>query len=204
MSIQNFSIRLNWPRLVCSLPVLLVTLYFVPALGVILTIARLFIYGSYRYYRVPAALLIVALLCLAPRGYELLQQNFGGQIPTFQPFIDFRGHELYAKLTAFGRFTAIFSIIMLVLTQILGKLATSVSKALRMASMAKSESNTKSTGKATMTPDDPKAVQTDQTTPHVLKCQHCGKVNHIKGTVGDCKSCRNPIEWTPPHTKKHS
>ncbi|MBR6166211.1 hypothetical protein IKQ65_01090 [Candidatus Saccharibacteria bacterium] len=200
MSIQNFSIRLNWPRLVCSLPVLLVTLYFVPALGVILTIARLFIYGSYRYYRVPAALLVVALFCLIPRAYELAQQNF--QIPVFQPLIDFRSHAFYEKLTAFGRFTAIFSIIMLVLSQILGKLATSVSGALRMAQMAKSVDT--SNRKPGLTPDKPTPSQTDQTTPHVLKCPHCGKVNHIKGTVGDCKSCRNPIEWTPPRPKKRS
>lgn len=201
MNLQNFSFRLpSAPRLICSLPVLLVTLYFVPPLGVILTIARLFIYGSYRYYRVPAAILIVALLCLAPRGYELLQQNFGDQAPVFQPLIDFRAHPLYPKLTDFGRWTAIFSIIMLIASQVLSKVANLASQAIRMASMAKSEANSnqpKNVSSRVMQKDNASTDPADQETPHVVKCPNCGKANHIIGTVGKCKSCRNAVEWHP-------
>ena len=198
MNIQNFSFRLpSAPRLICSLPVLLITLYFVPPLGVVLTIARLFIYGSYRYYRVPTAILVVALLCLVPRGYELLQQNFGGQVPIVQPLIDFRAHPLFTKLTDFGRWTAIFSIIMLVVSQILGKVANMASQALRMARMANSNANS-TAKKPIMQKDGTKAAPSDQSTPHVAKCPNCGKANQIIGTVGTCKSCRSAIEWFPP------
>ena len=204
MSIQNFSFRLpSIPKLICSLPVLLVTLYFVPPLGVVLTIARLFIYGSYRYYRVPAAILVVALLCLAPRGYELLQQNFGETIPVFQPLIDFRAHPLFAKLTDFGRWTAVFSIIMIIASLALGKVVNLVSQALRMANMASSasranagsESSTRKT--PVMQKDGREADPSDQSTPHVVKCDNCGKANHIIGTDGTCKACRTAIEWHP-------
>ena len=205
MSIQNFSFRLpSVPKLICSLPVLLITLYFVPPLGIALTIARLFIYGSYRYYRVPTAILVVALLLLVPRGYELLQQNFGNTIPTFQPLIDFRAHPLYPKLTDFGRWTAIFSIIMLVASQILKKVANLASQALRMAQSANSSSRAQSGSDrpANSTPimkkDGRDAAPTDQSTPHVVKCPNCGKANHIIGTVGTCKACRTDIEWTQP------
>ncbi len=204
MSIQNFSFRLpSVPKLICSLPVLLIALYFVPPLGVVLTIARLFIYGSYRYYRVPTAILAVALLCLAPRGYELLQQNFGESIPVFQPFIDFRAHPLYAKLTDYGRWTAIFSIIMLVASQILSKVANLASQALKMAQMANSASRTNSSSDSSarkapiMQKDGAKVDPSDQSTPHVVKCPNCGKANHVIGTVGTCKACRSAVEWQP-------
>ena len=206
MSIQNFSFRLpSIPKLICSLPVLLVTLYFVPPLGVALTIARLFIYGSYRYYRVPAAILVVALLCLAPRGYELLQQNFGESIPAFQPLIDFRAHPLFTKLTDFGRWTAIFSVIMIIASLALAKVANLASQALRMARMAGSASHTNAGSESStrktpvMQKDGREADPSDQSTPHVVKCPSCGKANHIIGTVGTCKSCRSAIEW---HAKK--
>ena len=202
MSIQNFSFRLpSIPKIICSLPVLLVTLYFVPPIGILLTISRLFIYGSYRYYRVPAAILIVALLCLAPRGYELLQQNFGEQVPVFQPFIDFRAHPLYQKLTDFGRWTAIFSLIMLIVSQLLGKVANMASQALRMARMANSKNETTQANSKTRTmqKDNRSTDPSDQETPHVVKCPNCGKPNHIIGTVGTCKACRSAIEW---HAKK--
>ena len=199
MSIQNFSFHISWPKLVCSLPVLLVTLYFVPPLGVILTISRYFIYGNYRYYRVPAVLLIIACACLLPRAYELLQNNFGEQIPIIQPFIDFRAHELYPKITTFGRFVAIMSIILLLLSQLLRNVIGRASSAISLLSRAASEDNKKSSKTSTMTHDNPAKQQTDQTTPHVVKCSSCGKVNRIVGTVGKCKSCRNDIEW---HSKK--
>lgn len=202
MSIQNFSFRLpSIPKLICSLPVLLVTLYFVPPLGVVLTIARLFIYGSYRYYRVPAAILVVALLCLAPRGYELLQQNFGETIPVFQPLIDFRANPLFAKLTDFGRWTAIFSVIMILASLALGKVANLASQALRMARMAGSASRTNAGSESStrktpvMQKDGREADPSDQSTPHVVKCKNCGKANHIIGAVGTCKACRTAIEW---------
>ena len=201
MSIQNFSFRLpSIPKIICSLPVLLITLYFVPPLGVVLTIARLFIYGSYRYYRVPAAILVVALLCLAPRGYELLQQNFGDSIPAFQPFIDFRSHQLFAKLTDFGRWTAIFSIITIIASLALGKVANLASQALRMARMASSHTGRTASGSDTrktpiMQKDNAQVNPSDQSTPHVVKCPNCGKANAIKGTVGTCKACRTAIEW---------
>jgi hypothetical protein len=199
MSIQNFSFHLpSIPKLICSLPVLLVALYFVPPLGIVLTIARLFIYGSYRYYRVPAAILIVALLCLVPRGYELLQQNFGEQVPVFQPLIDFRGHSMFAKLTDFGRFTAIFSIIMLVASQILGKVANMASQALRMAQATNSDtSSAQKSNRKVMQKENNRNDPSDQETPHVVKCPNCGKANHITGTVGDCKACRSALEWHP-------
>ena len=197
MNIQNFSFRFSWPKLICSLPVLLATLYFVPPLGVILTISRYFIYGSYRYYRVPAVLLIVGCLCLAPRLYELLQQNIGDSVPVFQPFIDFRNHQLYQKVTDFGRFIAIFSIIMLILSQLLKNIIGKASSALRMLQEANSNSSNSQQNKSTLTHDNPAKHQTDQTTPHIVKCQNCGAATQIIGTVGKCKSCRKPLEWQP-------
>lgn len=140
MSIQNFSFRLpSLPKILCSLPVILVALYFVRPLGVILLIARLFIYGSYRYYRVPATILVIALLCLIPRGYELLQNNFGNHIPNIQPLTDFRTIPFYENLTNFGRSTVIISIVILILSVIFGKIANLASHALSATRFFKEE-----------------------------------------------------------------
>jgi hypothetical protein len=179
------------------LPVLLITLYFVPPLGVALTIARYFIYGSYRYYRVPAVLLVIGCLCLIPRAYELLLQNVGAQIPIIQPLIDFRTHQLYPKITDFGRFIAIFSIITLIASQLLRNLIGRASSALRMLQAAKtaSDSTEKTAKTSIMTHDNPAKQPSDQTTPHVVKCANCGKACQIIGTVGKCKYCRNAVEW---------
>jgi hypothetical protein len=65
-----------------------------------------------------------------------------------------------------------------------------------MLSRASAADDTKKSGsKSTLTHDDPAKQQNDQSTPHVVKCTSCGKVNRIVGTDGKCKSCRNDIEW---------
>lgn len=140
MSIQNFSFRLpSLPKIICSIPVILITLYLVRPLGAILLIARLFIYGSYRYYRVPTIILVIALLCLIPRGYELLQNNFGDLIPTFQPLVDFRNLPFYENLTNFGRSTVIISIVVLILSVLFSKIANLASHALSATRFFKQE-----------------------------------------------------------------
>ena len=212
MSIQNFSFRLpSIQKIICSIPVILVTLYFLPPIGVILTIIRLFVFGTYHYHRVPAIILVVALLCLAPRGYELLQTNFSDNIPVFQPFIDFRAHPLYAKLTDYGRWTSVFAIIMLILSIALKRVveaASSFFRSVNKASQTYSKDNDEYSKKLPRNGDEIKekynatskketVSEYDQTIPHVIKCPNCGKPNHVIGTVGKCKSCREVIEWQP-------
>ena len=200
MSIQDFSFRISWPKLACSLPILLITLYFVPPLGIVLTIARYFIHGNYRYYRVPAVLLIIGAACLVPHAYELLQINIGDSIPVFQPLIDFRSHQLYPKITDFGRFVSIFSIITLIVSQLLKNVISKISSMIAAATMATPKKSSTANDARQKTPPtmqkDGKSLDpSDQETPHVVKCQNCGKANHIIGTVGTCKACRTPIEW---------
>ena len=210
MSIQNFSFRLpSIQKIVFSLPVIFAALYFVPPIGIVLTIARLFVFGTYHYHRVPAAILIVALLCLIPRGYELLQNNFGDSVPVFQPFIDFRAHPFYAKLTDYGRWTAIFSLITLVLSILLRRFIEATSsffKSIQRASDAATKLKAENNKPLPRNGDEikekynntsKKATENDQKTPHIVKCPNCGKINHVLGTVGKCKACRNLIEWQP-------
>jgi hypothetical protein len=134
---------------------------------------------------------------LIPRLYELLQNNFGEQIPAIQPLIDFRTHELYPKITDFGRFTAIMSIILLFLSQLLRNVIGRISSAINLMQKASAKDDTSKKNTNTMTHDNPAKQQTDQTTPHVVKCQNCGAATQIKGTVGKCKACRTDLEWHP-------
>ena len=59
-------------KLLCSIPVILLMLYFIPFLGICLILFRLFVYSDKRKKSTPIIILITGILCLLPKGIELL------------------------------------------------------------------------------------------------------------------------------------
>ena len=105
-------------KIICSFPVILVVGYFVPAIAVILSLFRYVVYGKTHFFRTPIVLLIAGLICLLPRGLELAMTNFNFNLG-IPYWTEIMAHPLYPKFTDYGKFLAIFSVILLVVTYVL-------------------------------------------------------------------------------------
>lgn len=187
----------NILKALLSLPVILIVLYFLPVLGVIMLIARYFVYGSRNYYRAPILILIFSLLLLIPRGLELAMVNFNFNISI--PYLNnVLNSELYPKLVDYAQNIFIISVVFLIVSAIIkaisSKLSGNISRVLSEYFSAKQAAETKTFQENDLKLKE-KAIESQQKTPHVVKCPTCGKTNSITGTVGKCKSCRNPIEY---------
>ncbi len=192
---KNFIIKA-----LCSFPAILIIGYFVPVLAVILALFRYVVYGKTHFYRTPVVLLIVGLLLLLPHGLELAMANFNFNlgIPYWAEIV---AHPLYPKFTDYGKFLAIFAVILLVVTYVLRNFIEGLSS--KFSSLmngyyqdrAKREDEIE---KEVKLESKVKEIESAQNTPHVVKCPSCGKTNHITGTVGRCKSCRSAIEYKAP------
>lgn len=197
MTLRRFFTTNNLLKALLSLPVVLVVLYFLPVLGVIMLIARYFVYGSRHYYRGPIIILIFSLLLLVPRGLELAMTNFGFNFSI--PYLnDILSSTIYPKLVDYAQNIFIISTIFLIVSAIIkaisSKLSGNISRVLREYFSAKQASEAKAFQENDLKLKE-KVIESQQKTPHVVKCPHCGKTNSITGTVGQCKSCRNPIEY---------
>ena len=53
-------------KILCSIPIILVMLYFIPFLGVCLLICRYFIYKTEKSIKTPITLVIIGLIILIP------------------------------------------------------------------------------------------------------------------------------------------
>lgn len=201
MSLRRFFSINSFIKLICSLPVVLVVLYFVPVLGVIMLIARYFIYGNKHFYRAPIVLIILGLLCLLPRGIDAAIHSFNLSFSV--PYLsEILSYELYPKFADFGKFIFILGVVALIVSYLLRSLINTVSS--RISRAVGEYASVKQQEEFEIRKENDlkmreKEITSAQKTPHAVKCPHCGKTNSIIGTVGKCKSCRSAIEW---HAKK--
>ena len=187
-------------KALCSFPVILIVGYFVPAIAVILALFRYVVYGKTHFYRTPIVLLIAGLLLLLPRGLELAMANFNFNlgIPYWSEIMT---HPLYPKFTDYGKFLAIFAVILLVVTYVLRNFIEALSSKFSQLMNGYYQDRARRDDeieKEVKLESKVKEIEAQQNTPHVVKCPHCGKTNHITGTVGRCKSCRSAIEYKAP------
>jgi len=197
MSLRRIFSTNGLVKLICSLPVVLIVLYFLPALGVVMVIARYFIYGERHFFRTPVVLTLAGLILLVPRGLQLATENFnlGFTIPYLSDILNF---ELYPKLADYGQFILIVGIVVLIVSYLLKSFISGLSNNIR--SMMSQYASTKQAEEIEIRKENDlklreKEITSKQKTPHVVKCPHCGKTNSITGTVGKCKSCRSAIEY---------
>lgn len=201
MRLRNIFNINSFTKLLLSIPVILLILYFLPVLGVIMLIARYFVYGSKHYYRAPIVLLIVSLILLIPHGLELAMANFGIElaIPYFKEFI---GLGIYPKIIEYAERIFIIGVVTLVVSAIIktvgekiaaklsGKLSGTLSNYFNQKEQTKREEIKLRTVEA-----EERIENSKKSVPHVVKCPNCGKVNSITGTSGKCNSCRTPIQY---------
>ncbi len=197
MSLRRIFSTNGLVKLICSLPVVLIVLYFLPALGVVMVIARYFIYGERHFFRTPVVLMLVGLILLAPRGLQLAIENFNLSF-TIPFLLDILNLELYPKLADYGQFILIVGVVILIVSYLLKSFISGLSNNIR--SMMSQYASTKQAEEVEIRKENDlklreKEITSKQKTPHVVKCPHCGKTNSITGTVGKCKSCRSAIEY---------
>lgn len=197
MSLRRIFSTNGLVKLICSLPVVLIVLYFLPVLGVIMVIARYFIYSERHFFRTPVVLMLAGLILLVPRGLQLATENFnlGFTIPYLSDILNF---ELYPKLADYGQFILIVGIVVLIVSYLLKSFISGLSNNIR--SMMSQYASTKQAEEVEIRKENDlklreKEITSKQKTPHVVKCPHCGKTNSITGTVGKCRSCRSAIEY---------
>ena len=201
MRLHNIFNINSFMKFLLSIPIILLVLYFLPILGVIMLIARYFIYGSRHYYRAPIVLLIVALILLIPHGLELAMANFGVEltIPYFKEFISL---GIYPKIIEYAERIFIIGVVTLIVSAIIktvgqkitAKLSSKLSGALSNYFNQKEQTRREEI-KLRTTEAEERIENSKKNIPHTVKCPNCGKVNSITGTVGKCKSCRTPIQY---------
>lgn len=183
-------------KILCSIPVILITLYFIPFIGVILILFRYYVYRNEKYYKTPLILLICGLLLLIPRivnsVIKILKFNVE-DVPYLKVVLD---SAIYLKLLSYSSYLIIVSIIFLIISFIfrnsISKINSIISSQIFNYGSKLQEDSYKIRKENDLIMQE-KRERAQNT--HVVYCPYCGSDNMLTEKTGTCKFCRRKIEY---------
>ncbi len=178
-------------KLLCSIPVILVAIYFIPFLGVCLMIFRYFIYHNEKGFKMPITLVITGIIILIPKVLESIIRNFKLKVEI--PYLnDILSYELYPNLIKYSKLLITLGIIFLILSYIIKNLLNRVGNKIesKVNDFVEEEHNRSQENDLKIKEKQEKAKNT-----HAVHCPYCGAVTILTEQTGICKFCRKPIEY---------
>ena len=183
-------------KLLCSLPVVLIVLYFIPFLGICLILFRYYVYRGNKYYKTPTLLLVCGILLLIPKLTDSIIKMLkldNVEIPYLNSIIT---SDIYTKLLSYSKLLVTVGIIFLILSfifrNVFNKLSNKVNSGIRnyMEQDLKKDYEIRKENDMKMQEKREKAKNT-----HVVHCPYCGSDNMLTEQTGTCKFCRRKIEY---------
>ena len=178
-------------KFLCSIPIILVTLYYIPFLGIILILFRYYVYSRKRYYSLPICLIVLGILITIPKLvkvlYNLLKINFN--LSTINRIVE---SSIYIKLLSYSKLLITVGVILLILSiifrNLIMKLLTSLQNYIHKYEKEQREIREKND----LIVKERREIANNT---HLVHCPNCGADNTIVGKTGKCKFCRKEIEF---------
>lgn len=184
--------------LLCSIPVILVALYFIPFLGIVLIIFRLYFKSQEKIYKLPLLLIGTAAIIFIPKLVYVIVNTF--KIKVKVPYLDkIIEADLYEKLIKYGKYLIIIGVLYLILNYIFAKVKSSITSKFS-SFIEKNEQRSYEIQKENdlkMKENQEKAKNT-----HFVSCPTCGSDNVLHGNTGKCKHCRRTLTFEEKEDKK--
>lgn len=179
-------------KLLCSLPIILIILYFIPFLGICLILFRLYIYRYNKQYKTSILLLLCGLLLLIPKLLDSIMKVLklnGDKIPYLNNIM---ASDIYIKLLSYSKLLITIGIIFLILSFILKNVFNKLNTEIRnyMSDDLKKDYEIRKENDLKMQEKREKIKNT-----HVVYCPYCGADNMLTEQTGTCKFCRRKIEY---------
>lgn len=177
-------------RILSSLPVVLLVLYFIPWLGIILLIIR-YAVGTYKVKKNTTLWLILfSILLFVPKIIQFFCELFS--IHDFPYIHEIVGSEIYTeKIISYAGLLFILALIWLICSWVFGKIFQQIQKFGRryIKEELQQERTIKQENDLIMQEKREKAKQS-----RVVVCPYCGADNLLSAKTGKCMYCRRKIE----------
>lgn len=177
-------------KILISIPAILITLYFLPFLGVILILLRLILSNNKRSNLF--FILIVGLVLLIPKIISYLPFNLDN-IPYLKQLINSEFYNI--KIIKYSKFLITVSIIFIILNYLVNKFFTNFTNHLKD-KLVKYENNMEQQRIKAIKENDMIIKERKEVAKNTsnIKCPYCGADNLITGKVGTCNYCRRKLE----------
>lgn len=182
-------------KMLSSLPVILIALYFIPFLGVCLILLRYFICNNKKRVSTPMYIVGVGILVLIPKGLNLILNVAKVDISTIPYLKDIINAKLYnvdfinysKRLICVG---VIFLIISCVLKTVFDKVSSKLNSGIRNYINETQKRDAEISRKNDM---EIKIKQEKAKNTSYVECPNCGSDNLVEEKFGTCKYCRSKL-----------
>lgn len=177
-------------KLLCSFPIILMFLYFIPFLGVCLILLRHFVYNRKNLSSI--VLIVIGILILIPQLVNSILKILNVNVDTIPYLGDIVNSNIYINLIDYSKFLISVGIIILVVSFIFRSIFDKLENFIRSYIIEQEKRNAEISRKNDM---EIKIKQEKAKNTHVIYCPNCGADNILTSNVGQCKYCRRQIEY---------
>lgn len=177
-------------KIFASLPIILISLYFIPFLGVCLLLFRCFVYRNEKRIKVPIIIIFIGLIILIPSCLNyVLDVN---SIPYLKEIVNSEIYKInfikYSKLLISIGIIYIFvsAIIKSIIDKISHKLSNGITDYINETEKRNAEIHRQNDMEMKIKQEKAKNTK-------YVRCPHCGSDNLLSENYGTCKYCRRTI-----------
>ncbi len=188
--------------ILCSIPIILTALYFIPFLGIVLILFRLYFKSQEKIYKLPLFLILTAVIIFIPKAVYMAINAFAIKIKI--PYLDkIIEADLYEKLIKYGKYLIIIGVLYLIVRYVVTNILTKLKSTVNSKFGDFIERNEKRTYEIQKENDlKMKENQEKAKNTHFVSCPTCGSDNVIHGNTGKCKHCRRTLTFEEKEDKK--
>lgn len=176
-------------KLFCSIPSILIFLYYFPFLGILLIGLRYYIYSYRNKLILPIILIVIGVLIVVPSGIIRLSRIFDFKLDDIFKIFDTGIYNI--NFIKYSRLLIIVGVISLILTALFSSFFSKLGLFI-MAYISDREKKDYEIRKENDMKMQEKREALKNT--HVVHCPYCGADNLLTSSIGTCKYCRRRIE----------
>jgi len=183
-------------KLLASLPIIFLSLYFIPFLGICLILFRFFMYSDKKRISTLIIIIGVGILVLIPRCLYLLLDILKVDINTIPYLNDIIKSELYGiDFMNYSKLLICVGIILLIVLFILKNIFDTLGNRLKSTMLDYINKTEKRNAEISKQNDlEIKIKQEKAKNTNYVKCPNCGSDNLLSEKFGTCKYCRRSIK----------
>lgn len=183
-------------KVLCSLPLILVFLYFLPFVGICLILLRAFVFPHKSKIATPIILVGVGLAVYIPKVLKFVFEKANISMDTVPYLKDIIGSNFYnTDMIKYSKYLITAGVVLLIISYALKNLIQKIESKFNQGMSKYISETVKQDAEISKKNDmEIKLKQEKAKNTGYVKCPNCGSNNLISDKVGICKYCRQPIE----------
>ena len=179
-------------KVLCSIPMILLVLYFFRFWGLIAVVLRYIMYKNKKMFKLPIVLIASGVILVMPKLVFRILKLFKVSLSFLNQFVKL---EFYSKLLGYGKYLITTGIIILFIVFIIACILElmGILENVFKEDLEKTKNERPQMHVSTPVRVEPKIIRARE--PHIVECPNCGEEVLVEDDYATCKYCRGKVYY---------